>query len=429
MLPASDRQTWLRPVLAGMLAVAALVAAGGATATVVAVRSSGGPVTAVFVDQAGRAPALRALLDRRARAVLGKDRAAFLADVDPAYVKGEEQEYDNLTRLPLAELSYGLEESVAYPAPAALVERFHSGVWAPGVAVHYRITGVDTRAVAAPWVPVFALDGGVWRLAGTATDASLPLGANAQPWDSGPVTVASSARVVAVLSAGDGARAADLLRMSEAALDRVAAVRRGGWSGRVLVTAVQDQKAFDAYFGDSPDRVNQVAAIAVPYAAEVPAWHPSAEYAATRVVINPNQLAADSRELAHDLAHEFTHAAMGAVTVDGTPLWLVEGFAEYVAYKPTPPPPTGLHRVLAGVQADALPANGSFYADAVNYVLAWLSCRLIAQKYGEAKLVALYVAAGSGLGAALRQVLGVDEAALTAQWAKYVETARTATLP
>src|SRR5439155_9534143 len=112
-----------------------------------------------------------------------------------------------------------------------------------------------------------------------------------------------------------------------------------------------------------------------------------------------------------------------------TPLWLVEGFAEYVAYKPAPPPAAGLHRVLTGLKTDALPADPSFYTDAGNYVLAWLACRLIAQRYGEAKLVALYVAAGGGLGSALRQVLGVDEAALTAQWAKYVETARTATLP
>src|SRR5207245_213172 len=116
---------------------------------------------------------------------------------------------------------------------------------------------------------------------------------------------------------------------------------------------VQERQIFDAYFADSPDRVAQVAAIAVPYYSEVPNWHSRVDYAATRVVFNPDQLSADEVELAHDLTHEFTHAAMGPVTSGNTPSWLVEGLAEYVPYKTEKVPASWLHRVLEGVDTDS----------------------------------------------------------------------------
>ena len=86
---------------------------------------------------------------------------------------------------------------------------------------------------------------GAWHL-------PLPLGVNGQPWDASPITVARSTRVVAVMSAEDGARAPALLKMAESALDRVAAVRPNGWAGKIFITAVQDSGIFDTYFADSP---------------------------------------------------------------------------------------------------------------------------------------------------------------------------------
>jgi hypothetical protein len=445
MLPASTRmgrppRTRLRPILVALFALAAVISVGGSAGTALAVRASAGSTTAVFVaDQRPsiRDGELRALLDRHAKAVLAKDRAAFLADVDrsdPGFARHEEQEFDNLTKLPLADFSYALVQARDYGelVPGALIARFHSGIDAAAVEVRYKIQGLDATATATPWVPIFGLARGVWRLAGQATGSALPMGAGGQPWDGGPITVATGARVVAVASTEDAGRAQSLVKMSEAALDRVAAVRPGGWPGKVLVTAVQDPKVFQTYFAESPDRINQVAAIAVPYYTSVPAWHGSAEYAATRVVFNPNQLDADEGELSHDLAHEFTHAAMGGYTSGTTPLWLVEGFAEYVAFKPAPPQSAALHRALTGLKTDALPADSSFYGDALNYVLAYLACRMIAERYGQAKLLALYETFADGTTVAstgISRVLGVDQATLTALWAKYVERARTATLP
>jgi hypothetical protein len=52
---------------------------------------------------------------------------------------------------------------------------------------------------------------------------------------------------------------------------------------------------------------------------------------------------------------------------------------------------------------------------------------MIAQKYGEAKLVALYEASTDRT--AVRQVLGIDEATFNSQYESYVEKARSGSLP
>src|SRR3954466_10407878 len=86
VLPVRPRRSWLWPILTVLMAVAALLSAVGGVATAVAVRQSGGQVNTLFVDQSSqqrRGTSMRALLDRRAAAVRARNKAAFLADVDP----------------------------------------------------------------------------------------------------------------------------------------------------------------------------------------------------------------------------------------------------------------------------------------------------------------------------------------------------------
>lgn len=437
-LPERPRRTWQWPILTALLVISALVALCGAGAAVAAARQGSEPVSVTFVGQMApqaRDRALQAILDRRAAAVKAHDKAAFMADVDStdaAFARIQEQEFDNLGKLPFGQFKYTLETNNNYDAlvDAQLRARFHTLVRAPAVSVLYQLQGLDSQSVAAPWTPVLGLRGDRWLLAAELSDKNLPTGAGGQPWDGGPITLVRSNRVLAVLSAEDGGRSERLLKMAELSLDRVAAVRKGGWAGKILVTAVQDRKIFDAYFADSPDRVAQVAAIAVPYYTQVPAWHAEPEYAATRVVFNPDQLTADENELFHDLTHEFTHAAMGPVTTGFTPSWLVEGLAEYVPFKTEKVPSSYLHRVLDGLKTDALPEDDKFYDEPRNYILAWLACRLIAERFGEAKLLTLYEAFRNTPAqfTVLPQVLGISLDAFTAMWSSYVTRARTSTL-
>jgi hypothetical protein len=408
--------------------VSLLLALGAGAGALLAVRHAEATrVVGTWIDAMRpevRNGAATAMLRKRADAVRARDKAAFMADIatsDPGFAHRQEVVYENLTKLPLAELSFDLEAEQQYDSliDRSLAARYRSLVKAVGVTVHYRIEGVDSVTVAAPWVPIFGFADGRWQLAGELSDRTLPYGTRGQPWDGGPIEVVKSARVVAILSADDAGRAKFLLDESEAGLTKVAKIRPAGWDGKVLLTAVQDQRIFDAYFGDSPERVAKVAAIAVPYYDRVTDWHDAPAYATTRVFFNPQELSAEETELSHDLTHEITHAAMGPVTNAYTPRWIVEGFAEYVAYKGITVDPRRLSEALREVDVSGgLPGDGDFYSNSHNYLTAWIACRMIAEKYGEKKLIAYYESflRAPSADANAQATLGVDLATLTTQW-------------
>jgi len=254
----------------------------------------------------------------------------------------------------------------------------------------------------------------------------LPSGVGGQPWDAGPVAVERANRVVGVFSASYPNRSR-LMRLAEDALDRVAKVRPAEkWAGKIFVIAVKDDAVFDAYFGSAPERVDQVAAIAVPHYNQVHEWVNSAEYSATRIIFNPDELEEDSQQLGDDLTHEFTHAAMAPATTGWTPTWLVEGFAEYVSYKGASIVQSRLRQALKGVATDDLYGGDKFYDEPMNYITAWLACRMISEKYGEAKLIELYekFQSTSVEDTVVNQVLGISRAQLVTDWQAYVAKQR-----
>ncbi|MGP4093161.1 hypothetical protein [Nonomuraea sp. KM90] len=129
------------------------------------------------------------------------------------------------------------------------------------------------------------------------------------------------------------------------------------------------------------------------------------------------------------LAHELTHVAAGT---DHLPVWLYEGFADYVGYRDAGlPVATAAAELAAEVRAgrlpNALPGPAAFAADgrdpdrlARAYQEAWLACRFLADRFGEGTLVRLYrEAQAAGLDRALAS-LGLSVATLTARWREYV---------
>jgi hypothetical protein len=441
-LPPSTRPRrgrWLAAV-AAVVAVLAFVGVGGAAAVAISetaavsgsARVLAGPpdAPAGTVPGTTRDQALDALLGRRAAALAARNAGAFMADVDRAdeeWVKRQETVYDNMTKLPLLDVGFKLNRAAGYDneIPATIRNQYGHEVRAAAVTTTYRIEGVDDGPVAVPWVPIFALVSGAWKLVGEATGKALPSGVGGQPWDAGTVVVERSSRVVGVFSASSRERAR-VMRLAEQALDRVAKVRPGGWVGKVFVVAVRDRAVFDAYFGAAPERVDQVAAIAVPHYNEVHEWTNTAEYAATRIIFNPDELDENSDQLGDDLTHEFTHAAMAPVTTGWTPTWLVEGFAEYVSYKDAEILQSRLRQALKGVATDDLHGGDKFYDEPMNYITAWLACRMIAETYGEAKLVALYerFQHTSVEDNVVSQALGISRAQLIKDWQSYVARQR-----
>ena len=113
------------------------------------------------------------------------------------------------------------------------------------------------------------------------------------------------------------------------------------------------------------------------------------------------------------------------------PLWAVEGLAEWVALRGQPGGISfGTADLLAAVRRDgppeSLPGDEVFTAGRGElnraYAEAWLACRYVAETYSVADLGRLYAELDRGLSLdeASRAVLGVDAAALTAGWQRFL---------
>jgi hypothetical protein len=431
-LPPPPRRRRRGLAAAAVVALLVVLGIGGGTAVFAATgadgvaRTLGGPGPAGAKADA-RDGALVEVLNRRAKAVKSRDKAAFVADIDkgdPKFVESQETVYENLIKVPFDEFSYKLGDSVGFDdsIPTELKSKYSGQIRAPGVSIIHRIQNVDTNPVAAPWVPIFAQVGSKWVLVGEAKGKDLPSGVGGQPWDAGPIVVERTEHIVGVFSANNRSKGRELVDIAELALDQVALVRPGGWVGKVFMTAVRDRAVFDAYFGATPERVDQVAAIAVPHYDDVPDWNSQANYSATRIFFNPDEIDENTEQLGADMSHEFTHAAMAPVTTGWTPTWLVEGFAEYVSYKNVQINTASLKRALEDATTENLQAGEKFYEEPLNYITGWLACRMISETYGEAKLIALYerFQTTSNEDVVVSQVLGIPRATLIKNWQDYV---------
>jgi hypothetical protein len=162
--------------------------------------------------------------------------------------------------------------------------------------------------------------------------------------------------------------------------------------------------------------------------------------AGQRVVLSPSGIRALSvASLRIVLRHEITHLAARADTVDGSPTWLLEGFADYVGYRDSGVAlAEGAPDLAKMVRHDglptALPEDRAFRSSGTELDLAyqqsWSLARYIAEQYGEPTLIAVYrEVAGAGPVAAtetdamLRELLGVDRDGLVANWQSYLRNA------
>ncbi|MBE1535140.1 CdaR family protein [Actinomadura algeriensis] len=396
---------------------AALLAAGGAG--LLGARTGEARPSPGRTAGAGRAgpfePArAEAVLARRAAAVGSGDRAAFLATVAAApaeFRAAEARRFDNLRRLPLG----GWREEITVPRLAedadAVVVR---------VETRYRFRGFDDGDAARVRQLTFAPRSGGWAVSGDGSahgffdDAAI--------WDAGPLTVV---RGRASLVIGDTTGLDGLAALLDAAVPAVTDVVGTGWARRAVALAPADPGLAGDLAGSRTEDVASFAALA----AVTPG--PGKKAGRDRVVVSPatfGRLNDLGRRVV--LTHELTHVATGGARDDTTPLWLIEGFADYVGYRDAGigvrDAAAELRReVTAGRPPARLPAAGDFAGGArrlsQSYQEAWLACRMIAERYGEATLVRLYRAAGrTPVDAALREELGLTPDRFTAMWLDYL---------
>jgi hypothetical protein len=420
--------------------VVALAVAGGAALILVdspptQSPSDGGRPTAggqASEAASGRTEAVQALLEDRAQAILSSDRDTFLDQIDPSqtdFATAQRLLIDRLAKVPLTEWQYEVvgagptldaARGLALPDGSAVVH----------VRLSYRVKGSDTQTDREQYLTVVPR-GGRWLLAGDTDGQGEGFTTQRDLWDLGPVRVRQAESGV-VLADTRAASPADIRRLADEtdrAVRDVDRVWRAAWSRRPLVILPDNQQDIATLIGSDGKGLGQIAAVTT-------GSYSDGVTRGDRVVINPGTFAT-LRPLGRRvvLSHEMTHLAARASSVQTVPIWLSEGFADYVAYDPTTVP-VGVvagdvfERVRDGDAPRQLPDDADFDAGsgdiAAAYESAWLACRMISERWGERALVRFYTdmadSAGPGWPGEVPTSLGIGKRQLVRQWRQYVVT-------
>jgi len=377
------------------------------------------PPVAAAADTRGAA--VTELLDRRAAALRDRDEAAFLATVDPAdpvFLDHQRDLFHNLAGVPLAEWGYEVDPTTqATPTARPAADE----LWAPAVRLEYRLRGVDTEPSNRPMGYLFARHGDRWLLASDTAAGETWRG----PWDFGPCHVLSSPSGLVLSHPGGEALAARVLAELDSAVSVVTEVWGTAWPRQVAVLVPGGQEEMRALVGPA-FAVGSIAGVAVAERID-PVAHTAR---GQRVVLNPASATALSPlSLRVLLRHEITHVAVRGDTVDGAPMWLLEGFADYVGFRGSDVPAAKAAPALAARVRTALPtglpSDADFRGPAMDlaYQEAWSVNRYLAGLLGEPGLVALYralAAEKSDVDGVLRAAIGTDRAGLTEGWREFL---------
>ncbi|MGI8311179.1 basic secretory protein-like protein [Saccharopolyspora hattusasensis] len=365
--------------------------------------------------------AVRRLLEQRATAVRSGDESAFAATVDPKsppdFQRRQHELFRNLATIPVTEWAYQLDGATGDRPPVPEADE----TWAPRVVLRYALTDVDIVPTQRPLGYVFARRGGSWYLAG---DEGAHGNAWRGPWDFGLCQVRRTATGMVI-----GHRRQPVERVArqlDAAVADVTRIWGSGWSQRVGVVLPESREELRSLVG--PEfAVDEIAAVAVADRVDVAARRVEGP----RVVLNPKAASELSdTALRVVLRHEITHTAARTDTVDGAPMWMLEGFADYVGYRGSGVAPKyiapDLVRQLRETGLPAkLPDDGDFHQGGrrldLAYQQSWSVVRHLAERLGERRLVDLYrrVAASNSpttVDKALRETTGLTKDQLVADW-------------
>ena len=350
---------------------------------------SGGQVQSGDVP-APPAAAVTDLLDRRAAAVVADDRAAWLSTVDrqvPGLLAEQGEVFDRLSVVKPTSWRYELLD-----ADASLPTRQRAGL--PRDAV---IARVRLRYRLSPGAPEVRREQDValvrrdrWLVAAPDVGPT-----QRDPWDLGPVAVARGPRSVVVALADGPLPTRRTASEADAAARRVDAVWGSSWPRTSVVYVPRDVEQMAALLGRS-----STAGLAQLAAVTTGENGGAGRTTGDRVVLNPlgfAELTSTGRSAV--LTHELTHVATRASARVTPPLWVDEGFADYVAYLGTTLRPRDLAADLLG-SPRALEALRDLPRDAdfdptvgevgSAYAQAWLAMRFVAQQGGTPRVVDFY---------------------------------------
>lgn len=287
------------------------------------------------------------------------------------------------------------------------------GRWTATVETRWRFAGFDReQAVADVEVALVAQDDR------TAIEAIGGPGGRSPIWLSGPVEVEHDDQTLVVAATGAG-RYARLARRAVPVVRRVLP----DWRDGLVVEVPGSAPALDAALGAEEGQYAAVAAVTSGVGDQLGDRSP------VHVFVNPSVFGGLERQGAQVvMSHEAVHVATRAAAEPGTvPSWLTEGFADYVALRDVDLPlSVTAAQVIRSVRSDGpprtLPGERDFDTRTAHlgasYEAAWLACRLLADRAGEAALTGFYTGLeeGDDVGREFRAAFGLSLPAFTRQW-------------
>lgn len=364
-------------------------AAGG---TAAAAEASAGAHAA---SPKSRAAALNLILAERATAVLKGDVKAFIASVDPSQPKLVAEQrvlFGNLRQFRFTSLRYFVADERLAPKMEVM---YGKGAFSTRVMMRYQLTGLDPKPVQTDLGYTFVVRAGRWILvADDAIDNSLSDDGHRQPWDFEPITVSRRGKVVVVADKTEAALGQKIAGVSQGA---VAAVRRHWprpWDGAVMVVAMSEPRVMSLHWTTGTGKGWTIAAKAVTLYDGEPLSVKAVAPVGSRIVINP----AVRKGLDEDLlVHELTHVATVPIGTR-TPVWLVEGIAEYIRCRSIEDDPrwtvdpyrkTVKAKYLPSMKV--LPGQAEFDANGDrSYGQAWWATEYLVSAEGEKGMASLY---------------------------------------
>jgi hypothetical protein len=311
----------------------------------------------------------------------------------------------NISSLVLTDISF------RYIGEATLQDGDGTHRWPIITEVSWRESGEQLRAE----VPLLlAADEGEVHLA----SLRVPEAEHVPLWFLGRISVERSAGVRVASLEGSGIPGLRIL--AGRAVEQVDSVVEGAdLALAVDVPATLDE--FAQLLGAQPEQVQALAAVTIGlFGAD-----------ASHIVLNPDVFG-DLGPVAAQIVmtHEAAHVALDAAG-SGMPMWLMEGYADYVALVDSGVPvevsaAQALGRARAKGAPQRLPGPADFdtstHGVGAAYEFAWLACRLLAAEYGRDRLLEFYraVDVADDDGQPIQEVLGISLAEFTRQWRDYV---------
>jgi hypothetical protein len=373
--------------------------------------------------------ALRALLAKRAKAVLAGDRTAFLATVDKrqkTFYKKQGILFSSMRTVPFSDFSYEVT-STEVPRPPPRGSTGNQAYQAQ-VEARYRFEGQDDSPVLARESFTFVKTRTGWRIVGPG-NAGMRRRDDIEIWHGGPVKTVRSARTLIVYHDGQETLAGRLLQAADRAYAQVGAAWTGRWERKAVILVPRDEAEAEQLVGARD--LSQVAAVA---SSSVESGQVE-RVLGNRIVVNTTNMARSSRlGVQVIVTHEMTHVATRSLG-KGVPLLLVEGFADYAALKPLNASQRLFTRQALDARVDGGRFDGRLPGDLefrsrnapIAYDEGSTFCQWVAETFGSRKLQALYRQfQGSDrpdrveLDRGFRRVLGISRRTAERRWAAWV---------